>query len=401
MGGEGTSRAELLPHEQSSAVQAAIAEHLRRPGALLPILHAIQERLGYIPPAAVQPIAAALNLSRAEVHGVISFYPDFRTTAPGRHVVRVCRAEACQSMNGSAIEAHAKRRLGCDFHETSSDRAYTLEPVYCLGNCAVAPNVMLDGTLHGRMSTAKFDALLVDNASRESKAAAAAASENAITVFVPVDSSALAMGADEVADAIKHEALTRNRSVRVVRNGSRGLFWLEPMVEVATAEGRIAYGPVSRQDVASLFDADFLHGAPHGLRLGRPEDVPYLNKQQRLTFARCGVIDPLSLDDYEAHGGWRGLRAALAMQPAEIVEVVTQSGLRGRGGAAFPTGIKWRTVLSTAADQKYIVCNADEGDSGTFSDRMIMEGDPFVLIEGMIIAGLAVGATEGYVYIRS
>ena len=221
-----------------------------------------------------------------------------------------------------------------------------------------------------------------------------------ITVYVPRDASALSLGAEDVAKVIAVEAEARNLDVRIVRNGSRGLYWLEPMVEVETVNGRIAYGPVQATDVAALFDADFLHGGEDVLALGLTEDIPWLKSQQRLTFARVGVVDPRSLDDYRAHGGYRGLATALKMEPSAIVQAVTDSGLRGRGGAAFPAGIKWKTCLDAGADQKYIVCNADEGDSGTFSDRMIMEGDPFVLIEGMTIAGLAVGATQGYIYLR-
>ena len=216
-------------------------------------------------------------------------------------------------------------------------------------------------------------------------------------VFVPCDSSALSVGADAVARAIRKQ----RPDVSVVRNGSRGMFWLEPLVEVETPGGRVAYGPVTADAVQGLIEAGFLEGKPHPLRLGPTEEIPYLKQQERLTFARCGVTDPLSLADYVAHGGFRGLGRARGMTPEAIVEEVVTSGLRGRGGAGFPTGIKWRTVLNTAADLKYIVCNADEGDSGTFADRMIMEGDPFVLIEGMIIAGRAVGATQGYIYCRS
>lgn len=222
-----------------------------------------------------------------------------------------------------------------------------------------------------------------------------------IRVYIPRDSSALSLGAESVASAVAVEAVRRKADVTIVRNGSRGLFWLEPMVEVETAQGRIAYGPVTMKDVASLFDADLLHGGRHALSLGPTEKIPYLQKQERLTFARVGITDPLSLADYAAHGGWKGLREALAMDGATVVKQVTDSGLRGRGGAAFPAGIKWKTVLDTSADQKYVVCNADEGDSGTFSDRMIMEGDPYVLIEGMAIAGIAVGAIRGYIYVRS
>ena len=220
-------------------------------------------------------------------------------------------------------------------------------------------------------------------------------------IFIPDDSGAVALGADKVAKAIAAELKARGIEAKIVRNGSRGAYFLEPLVEVACDKGRIAYGPVKPSDVKGLFDSGFLTGGHHKRWLGDPAKIPFIAKQTRLTFARCGIIDPLSLEAYERHGGLKGLRKAVAMDPAAIVGQVTESGLRGRGGAGFPTGIKWKTVLDTAADQKYIVCNADEGDSATFADRMIMEGDPFVLIEGMAIAGIATGATKGYIYIRS
>ena len=224
-----------------------------------------------------------------------------------------------------------------------------------------------------------------------------------VTVYVPRDASARSVGADEVADAVVAEAAGRGIDVAMVRNGSRGLLWLEPMVEVATAGGRFAFGPVRSADVPALFDAGFLEAATatHPSALGPTEEIQWLARQDRLTFARVGVIDPLSPADYVSHGGLVGLRKALAMTPEQIVAEVAESGLRGRGGAGFPTGIKWKTVLDAPSDLKFVCCNADEGDSGTFADRMLMEGDPFLLIEGMVIAGFAVGAAEGFVYIRS
>jgi formate dehydrogenase iron-sulfur subunit len=221
-----------------------------------------------------------------------------------------------------------------------------------------------------------------------------------VRVFVPSDTTARSLGADAVAAAIAAQAQKRGTPVEIVRNGSRGLYWLEPLVEVDVGGVRQAYGPIGAADVAGLFAAGFLAGGNHALALGPTEKIDYLAKQTRLTFARVGVIDPLSLDDYRAHGGYRGLANALKMTGEQIVAAVTDSGLRGRGGAAFPTGIKWKTVLGAQADRKYVVCNADEGDSGTFADRMVMESDPYLLIEGMTIAGLAVGATHGFVYIR-
>jgi formate dehydrogenase iron-sulfur subunit len=219
-------------------------------------------------------------------------------------------------------------------------------------------------------------------------------------IFVPRDAGAVAVGADEVATALEQAAGKSGIAVEIVRTGSRGLYWLEPMVEVATPQGRIAFGPVAAADVPTVFDAMTAGGA-HPLKLGRTDEIPWLKRQTRLTFARCGVIDPRSVGDYRAHDGYKGLERALTLTSDEILADVTASGLRGRGGAGFPTGIKWKTVAQASADRKYIVCNADEGDSGTFADRMIMEGDPFVVIEGMAIAGIAVGATKGYIYIRS
>ncbi|CAO4169341.1 formate dehydrogenase beta subunit [Methylorubrum aminovorans] len=222
-----------------------------------------------------------------------------------------------------------------------------------------------------------------------------------ITVFVPQDAVALGLGANRVARAIFSGAEARGLDLRIVRTGTRGMLWLEPMVEVATPEGRIAYGPVTPADVESLLDANFAEGGEHRLRLGDPEKIPFLARQHRLTFHRCGVVDPLSVEDYRAHGGYRGLEAALKRDAEGIIGEVRDSGLRGRGGAGFPAGIKWNTVMLAKADQKYVVCNADEGDSGTFADRIMMEGDPFNLIEGMTIAAVATGATRGYIYCRS
>ncbi|WP_062212314.1 NADH-quinone oxidoreductase subunit NuoF [Aureimonas sp. AU12] len=222
-----------------------------------------------------------------------------------------------------------------------------------------------------------------------------------IRVFIPLDSFAVACGADEIAKELALLAAHRGHDIEIVRNGSRGMAWLEPMLEVEVLGQRIAYGPIAPGEVAALLDAGFLHGENHPSRIGDPEDHPFLAGQTRVTFRRCGLTDPLSLDDYRRHGGLEGLQKALAMEPGGIVAEVSASGLRGRGGAGFPTGIKWKTVAEATADRKYIVANADEGDSGTFADRMIMEGDPFCLIEGMTIAGLATGAAKGFIYLRS
>ena len=216
-------------------------------------------------------------------------------------------------------------------------------------------------------------------------------------IYVPGDSAAISVGADDVAAAIASKV----GDSTIIRNGSRGALWLEPMVEVETDKGRVAYGPVNIEDIDSLIAADFMHGGTHKLSLGGSEKIEWLASQDRVTFKRVGIIDPLSLADYEAYGGLVGLRRAISMSSEAIVDEVKESGVRGRGGAGFPAGIKWKTVADAVSDQKYICCNADEGDSGTFADRMLIEGDPYTLIEGMTIAAIAVGATEGIVYLRS
>ncbi len=222
-----------------------------------------------------------------------------------------------------------------------------------------------------------------------------------IKIYIPRETTASSLGAEALVEAITTEALYRKLDIEIVRNGSRGACFLEPLVEVTTPAGRLGYGPVQLEDVSELFDAGFHTGGKHKLALGNVEELPWFKNQERQTFARCGIIAATSIEEYKQLGGFVGLHNTLAKDSKGIIQEVLDSGLRGRGGAAFPTGIKWRTVAEASADQKYIVCNADEGDSGTFSDRMIMEGDPLSLVEGMTIAGIAVGATKGFIYLRS
>jgi formate dehydrogenase iron-sulfur subunit len=359
----------LTPQDRAD-VETLAARHAPERGALLPLLHAIQQSLGHVPADAVPIIAHALNLSRAEVHGVISFYHDFRAEKADGPVIKLCRAEACQARGVDATAARIEAA------------GIATEPVYCLGLCAIGPSALVDGVPLAGVRNA-------DDLTPPRDAARPATTALGTRVFISGDMASVALGADALADAFACAGAS------VVRTGSRGLFSIEPLVEVDTPEGRIGYGPVTADDAKRILDGS------HPNRIGDVAALPFFARQQRFTFARVGVIDPLSLDDYAAHGGWAGLDAARAASPQAVVDAVKASGLRGRGGAGFPTGIKWQTVLDTPAQEKFIVCNADEGDSGTFADRMLMEGDPFCLIEGMAIAAYAVGAGHGYIYIRS
>jgi formate dehydrogenase iron-sulfur subunit len=357
-------------------------------GGLLPALHALQHAAGYIDRDTIPELADAFNITVAEVHGVITFYKDFRTTKPAGPIVHVCRAEACQARGGRDVWERAQ--------EKGAGKAVEIEEVFCLGHCALGPAVAVDGNLHGGVTTKTIDTIIGNAIARKPAVASIDSCGSGVTVYVPRDAASRAAGADEVASL-----LAAVDGVRLVRNGSWGMMWLEPMIEVVVDGTRIAYGPVQASDVPKLLKAGLLTGGDHKLRLGPTAELPWLKRQDRVTFQRVGVVDPRSADDYEAHRGIAGLQRALTMSPSVVVQEVTDSGLRGRGGAAFPTGIKWKTVLETESSTKYIVCNADEGDSGTFADRMLMEGDPFMLLEGMTIAGFAVGASEGYIYVRS
>ncbi|MBI4885191.1 MAG: NAD(P)H-dependent oxidoreductase subunit E [Actinobacteria bacterium] len=379
----------------AQSVESIVGAYADWRGGLMPALHALQHHVGYIDRSLIPLLAETFNITDAEVHGVISFYKDFRTTPPKGPIVQVCRGEACQARGAGEVFTAANAVAD------SGEFAVEVAEVFCLGVCASGPTVAVGGTLHHRVDVAAMTSLLRSASAKPVSQVAAGGRKSQTNgqetvVYVPCDAAACAAGADQVAGA-----LAAQPGVHVVRNGSRGMLWLEPLVEVVTPQGRVAYGPVTAGDLPSLLQAGMLTGAAHTLRIGSVDEQSWMQRQQRFTFRRVGVIDPRDPDDFVAHGGLAGLRRALAMKPAEVVAAVTASGLRGRGGAAFPTGIKWLTVLDAPGAEKFIACNADEGDSGTFADRMLMEGDPFTIIEGMIIAGWAVGAHDGFIYIRS
>ena len=360
--------------QPTSRIDAIAQRFVDVPGGLLPALHALQHEFGYVDPAAVPVLAGVFNLSTAEVHGVLTFYADFRTTRPKGPVVQICRAEACQARGADAVVARAHQVV-------EAGAAIELAEVFCLGNCALGPSASTPGQVHGRLDPDAVEVLISEvlinglsraNAPASMQSAAVAVDVDLVTVYVPIDAAARSAGADATA-----AALAARPDVRVVRNGSRGMLWLEPMIEVATADGRVAYGPVAADDVDGAARGRRADGrrASAAARPGRrtavapptePSDVP--SRGRHRPASRQSSTGP--------HGGLAGLRRALSMTPAEVVTEVTESGLRGRGGAAFPTGIKWATVAGAAGDTKYIVCNADEGDSGTFADRMLIEGDP-------------------------
>ncbi|MCC6241471.1 MAG: NAD(P)H-dependent oxidoreductase subunit E [Gemmatimonadaceae bacterium] len=370
------------------------AEHL------LPFLQQVQRECGYISPAAIRFTAHAFNLSRAEVYGVVTFYGDLREAPVGDVVVQLCMAEACQAAGAREMAAQVRQELASP---GASHRVH-VEDAFCFGNCALSPAVRVGDMVYGGMDAARVRDVVATHIARDSAVVgesafvgAARANPRAV-VYLPNDTAARSIGADAVAAAL----VAGYPDLTVVRNGSRGAYFLEPLLEMDTDDGRIGFANVGVEDLETLFGGGRLPSATHTKCIGRVESHPWLRAQQRHTFARAGRIDPLSLTDYRAYDGLRALEHALALpSPQGIIDELQASGLRGRGGAAFPAAIKWQTVHNAASPTKYVVCNADEGDSGTFADRLLMEADPFQLIEGMIIAGVAVGATRGFVYLRS
>jgi len=374
----------------TSGVEDLIRSFAHVRGGLLPALQAVQAQQGYIDRSLFPVFADVHNVSVAEVHGTVSFYDDLTTEPAGAPVVRACRGEACVARGSSLLRSSIERE--CE------RRGALLHDVSCVGNCALGPNVMVGDRVRPIADHALVGSvigeLLAARPSSPTAMAAAVTVDHGPTVFVPRDLAALGQGADEVATALAAHGC------RVVRTGSRGALWLEPLVEIDVDGRRHGYGPIDVDDVPGLVGA-MRSGTEHVRSLGPVESLPFLMAQHRSTFARSGIVDPSDVADHEHHGGLRALRVALRTAPHDLVAAVSESGLRGRGGAAFPTGIKMRTVLDTPSPQKFVVVNADEGDAGAFADRMVMEGDPFLLLEGVAIAALAVGADEAFVYIRS
>ena len=368
--------------DNEATILALIAAERDKQGALLPILRSLQQRFGFISTEAIALVARELNLSRAEVHGVVGFYDDFSVGAPGKATIKLCGAEACQALGSREL-------LG----QLQADGEVEAQTVYCLGLCALGPAALIGDQPLARADADKLRSYL---SQAQLETITAPESPARVKFYLSCDSNAAALGADAVAERLAE----LYPEAELLRTGSHGFAWLEPLLELESDGERIAFGNMTPELCTQLVKAGKAN-AGHSQHLGATSALPYWNQQERLVFAHCGWVPPLDYDGWLAHGGGAGWQAAQALSAQQIVDAVKASGLRGRGGAGFPTGIKWQTVLDAPGAEKYIVVNADEGDSGTFADRMLMEGDPFTLLEGMRIAGRATGAQRGYIYLRS
>ena len=425
------------PDFDPAEIDRILTKHGRGAEDVIAVLQAIQARWHYLPEAALRHVCAHSAITPAAIVGVASFYNQFRRKPAGRHRISVCVGTACHVKGADklldAFRRHLQLEAGAD---TDHDRRFTLEAVNCLGCCTLAPVVKVDDTIYGYATPDGVGEILDDFLTREKRRgseaaepATAAADDAFVEVRVGMGSCCVANGAAAVEAALHDAATTRRAPVRVRRVACLGLCYEEPVVEVeAPGQPARLYTHVKPEDALAIlrenapppsrFDRLRMNAAhwlerlytdaawqgPHRAAADArdPQIDAYLEPQRHLATEAAGAIDPLSLADYAGIGGFAALRQALhSMAPREVVDAIAASGLRGRGGGGFPTGLKWHEVARAPGEVKYVVCNGDEGDPGAFMNRMLLESYPYRIIEGMLIAGYAVGATHGLLYIRA
>ena len=403
--------------------------------AVIPILHAIQKKYNYLPEAALRRVCEITDITPASITGVSTFYTQFRHTPVGSHIIRVCTGTACHMKGAERVFDAFIRELGIgDGGDTSADGLFTVDKVACLGCCTLAPVVQIDGVTYGHVGTGSVASILHDFLARggdggERPSAGHDAGEMAGEIRIGLGSCCVAGGSENVRRELERCLADTGIETRVKRVGCVGMCHRTPLMEVVRpGADPVLYDKVKPEDVRrivlthyrpkslvkrlantaySMLDA-VVDGDPvsaperHGKNVRDPHIESFLRRQVNIATEHSGRIDPLDLGEYRARGGFTALESCLSSRsPEDIVGTVAVSGLRGRGGAGFPTGKKWEIVRSRRDTKTYIVCNGDEGDPGAFMDRMIMESYPFRIIEGMIIAAYAVGAHEGYLYIRA
>jgi NADH-quinone oxidoreductase subunit F len=418
-------------------VEEAVAKHGRAPHALIPILQALQKHYHYLPQAALRRVCELTEITASAVAGVSTFYNQFRHLPAGRHLLSVCHGTACH-VKGSELVDEALRRV-LDLkgdQDTGKDGVFTVQRVACLGCCTLAPVIQIGATTYGHLCPDRVEKILHDFLESEKRrgaarpgAAAQGPAAGEAEIRIGVGSCCVAGGSQKVREALETSIEQFGAPVRVRPVGCVGMCHRTPLVEVVPAPHTSAlYARVQPEDAEAIVRKHFhprgllnrvLSGVSltldrfltdetwepverHGMDVRDPPVCAFLGRQKRLATEYCGELTPLDLDEYLAHDGFVALRKVLAENdPEALIETVKRSGLRGRGGAGFPTGIKWERVRAARGEPKYIICNGDEGDPGAFMDRMMLESYPYRVLEGMIIAALAVGASEGVLYIRA
>ena len=419
-----------------SFVEELVGRLGRQRSRLIAMLQALQDHYGYLPPEALERLCELTEITPADVAGVATFYDQFRHRPMGRYIIRVCHGTACHIKGAGLVHDALYHHLGIDpDDDTDPEGLFTVEKVACLGCCTLAPVVQIGEVTYGHMSPEKVAAMLRDfleltSRPRPERRAGERPPGQAVTeIRLGLGSCCVARGSGRVEEALVSALAETGAPAVVKRVGCVGMCHQTPLVEIVPPDGpSCLYARVQPEDAQAIL---LRHLKPRSLSrrikltISRALDrlltdqarVPlerhaidvrdesvsaFLGPQRHLATEHCGVIDPTDLDEYLARDGFRALQRALgALEPEQVIEQVRASGLRGRGGAGFPTGQKWARVRAAEGKPKYVVCNGDEGDPGAFMDRMLLESYPYRIIEGIIIAAWAVGAAEGYLYIRA
>ncbi|HET9571754.1 MAG TPA: NAD(P)H-dependent oxidoreductase subunit E [Bacteroidales bacterium] len=402
--------------------------------AVIPILQAIQKQYNYLPEEALRMVCDQTEITAAEIVGVASFYSQFRFKPAGKHLVKVCVGTACHVKGSGQVYDALRRTLNLtDEQDTDAERLFTLQKVSCLGCCTLAPVVQIDDTTYGHIKPSMVSQILEDfkklgKSSGAEKSLLLQKTPFLGEIRVGLGSCCVASGSDEVRQAVVETVRKSKLNIAVKQVGCVGMCHQVPLMEVVPlGKPSQLYAKVKPEDVHTILRKHFKSkGLLNLLKSGLVQFVEefqqdsstqeverftidirekhvhsFLGNQIPIATEHRGLISPLNLDEYLRHGGFEGLRKALAMNPQAVIDEVAASGIKGRGGAGFKTGVKWGIVASHNAQTKYIICNGDEGDPGAFMDRMLLESYPYRVLEGMIIAGWAVGATQGYLYIRA
>ncbi len=412
----------------------------RGPEAVIPVLQAIQARYRYLPEAVLRRVCESSEITPAQIAGVATFYGQFRHSPVGEHIIRVCEGTACHVSGAVGVGDELRRCLGMKIgSDTDPTGSFTIERVACIGSCSLAPVITIDDKIYGHLSALSagktlHDFIRTDMQSRRNgsgkhagdgppgAAIRPARNTNPIEIRIGLGSCGIASGAQEVRMALERAVASMGGGAVVKSVGCCGLCHREPLVEVVGNGHRALYGNVSPDDVSKIVRR---HVKPRGIIRRVREEIqvarsclfddsawipaaereidpgPYMEKQVRVVLENCGEVSPLSLEDYCRREGTRALEECLKhLSPEQVIEKVRASGLRGRGGAGFPTAVKWDITRRAPGSIKYVICNGDEGDPGAFMDRAVLEADPFRVVEGLTIAAFAVGAPEGFVYVR-
>jgi NADH:ubiquinone oxidoreductase subunit F (NADH-binding)/NADH:ubiquinone oxidoreductase subunit E/NAD-dependent dihydropyrimidine dehydrogenase PreA subunit len=417
---------------KEDSIKQILDQHGRTKSAAIPVLQSIQKEYAYLPKEALELVASNSDITPAEMYGIASFYSQFRLEAVGENMIKVCVGTACHVKGAGLVHDAFKRHLKLEGDQhTDASGKYTLEKVTCLGCCTIAPVVQINDITYGYVSTEQIEDIIYDFENRtpsKSKSYRKSTGEEIEgEIRIGLGSCCVASGSDDIRKEIESHIGQQNVDVKLKNVGCVGMCHQVPLVEVVKDDQTELYTKVKVEDVKDIIRNHF---KPKGLwnqlksKLNagfesiQYQDAPgylkrfetsvqekhikaFLGDQLPIATEQRGVLSPLSFEEYSLYGGFEGLKTALQMTPDELIQSVEQSGIRGRGGGGFPSYKKWRLVADNEGSEKYLICNGDEGDPGAFMDRMLLESYPFRVIEGALIAAYAVGASEGYFYIRA